>query len=191
MSRTNGKDQLEDYSTHVRRKDRQEQDPSFLKDLLENTVSCTIAVERSGYPLNHIAFFAYDAATDEIVFHYSKHGYAGEEITDGKKASVAVYKYGKLYTAPRATDFGCEYQSVIAYGKIRIIQDEDERLRSLDLFFNKFFSSVPKENYAAFTSQEAKPVHVARIKIESWLGKEHRVPEKALAAFDSPLKPTM
>ena len=182
---------MEDYSTHVRRKDRQELDPAFLKNLLENTVSCTIAIERPGYPLNHIAFFAYEETTNEIVFHFSKHGYAGDEITDGKKASVAVYKYGKLYTARRATDFGCEYQSVILYGTIRIINDEKERLKSLDLFFNKFFSAVPKDQYSAFTAQEAKPVHVARIKIENWLGKQHLVPDLALEAFDSPLKPTI
>lgn len=182
---------LEEYSTRVRRKDRQEQDPSFLKNILDNSVSCTIAIERSGYPLNHIAFFAFDESTQEIIFHFSKHGFAGNEIVDGKKASIAIYKYGKLYTAPRAVDFGCEYQSVIAYGTIRIIKDEAERLNALNVFFQKFFSEIPKDKYEAFTSQDAKPVHVAKIKIEDWLGKQHLLPQLALDSFYSPLSPVM
>jgi nitroimidazol reductase NimA-like FMN-containing flavoprotein (pyridoxamine 5'-phosphate oxidase superfamily) len=158
-----------------------------MKELLHNTVSCTIAIERPGYPLNHIAFFAFDEAAHEIVFHFSKHGFAGDEITDGKKASIAVYKYGKLYTARRAVDFGCEYQSVIAYGTIRVLTDEGERLKAMEFFFQKYFSAIPKDQYDEFTSQDAKPIHVAKIKIDTWLGKQHLVPPIALDAFYSPI----
>jgi nitroimidazol reductase NimA-like FMN-containing flavoprotein (pyridoxamine 5'-phosphate oxidase superfamily) len=174
---------LENYSRNVRRKDRQETDPLFLKDLLSSSVSCTIAIQRDGYPLNHVAFFAYDEQRHEIVFHFSKHGFAGHEITDGKKACVSVHKYGKLYTAKRAVDFGCEYQSVIIYGTIRILADENERMTAMGFFFDKFFAEVPRNGYEAFTEQDAKPIQVARIKIDDWFGKEHRVPEFAITSF--------
>jgi uncharacterized protein len=183
LKQLNNANIVEEYSKHVRRKDRQESDPSFLKKLLHNSVSCSIAIEREGHPLNHIAFFVYDEAAHEIIFHFSKHGFASEEIIDGKKATISVYKYGKLYTARRAVDFGCEYQSAILYGTVEILNDEDDRLRSMDLFFQKFFSGVPKDSYDGFTSQDAKPIHVARIKIEDWFGKEHLVPALALSAF--------
>jgi uncharacterized protein len=176
-------DILENYSNKIRRKDRQQADPSFLKDLLNDSVSCTIAIDRDGYPLNHVAFFAYDEMNHEIVFHFSKHGFAGEEITDDKKVCVSVYKYGKLYTARRAVDFGCEYQSVIIYGAVRILSDQKERMKAMALFFDKFFKSVEKEHYDAFTDQDAMPIHVARIKIHDWFGKEHRVPPFAIDSF--------
>lgn len=174
---------MEEYSKHVRRKDRQESDPAFLKKLLNNSVSCSIAIERAGYPLNHVAFFVYDEPAHEIIFHFSKHGFAGEEIIEGKKACISVYKYGKLYTAKRAVDFGCEYQSAIIYGSVEILQKEDDRLRAMDLFFRKFFSGIPKDSYDGFTSQDAKPIHVAKIRIEDWFGKEHLVPGLALSSF--------
>jgi nitroimidazol reductase NimA-like FMN-containing flavoprotein (pyridoxamine 5'-phosphate oxidase superfamily) len=123
---------------------------------------------------------------NEIIFHFSKHGHAGEEITEGKKVCVSVYKYGKLYTAPKAVDFGCEYQSLIIYGTINIIEDEGERLRLMDIFFNKFFVHISKGSYEGFTSDQAKPIYVAKIKIMDWFGKEHRVPEKALSSFYYP-----
>jgi nitroimidazol reductase NimA-like FMN-containing flavoprotein (pyridoxamine 5'-phosphate oxidase superfamily) len=166
----------------VRRKDRQETDPSFLKELLTNSVSCTIAVETEGYPLNHVAFFVYHEPKNEIIFHFSKHGFAGDAITRGKKAAISIYKYGKLYTAKRAVDFGCEYQSVILYGVIEILSDETDRLRAMEIFFQKFFSDVPKNSYEAFTTQDAKPIHVAKMKIDRWFGKEHLVPGLALSS---------
>jgi len=174
---------LEDYSKEVRRKDRQQADPSFLRHLLNNSVSCTIAIERDGYPLNHVAFFTYDEPHHEIVFHFSRHGFAAAEITEGKKVCVSVHKYGKLYTAKRAVDFGCEYQSVIIYGTIRILTDQKERMQAMALFFDKFFREVPTDHYDEFTDQDAGPIYVARIKIQDWLGKEHRVPSFAVNSF--------
>jgi nitroimidazol reductase NimA-like FMN-containing flavoprotein (pyridoxamine 5'-phosphate oxidase superfamily) len=180
---------MNNYSQQVRRKDRQENDPEFLKTLLHNSASCSIAIQREGYPLNHIAFFAYDEPDHEIIFHFSRHGFAGEEIADGKKACIAVYKYGKLYTAERAVDFGCEYQSAIIYGTIRILKEEEERMPAMRIFFQKFFSHIPAGDYADFTTTEAKPIHVARVKIEDWFGKEHLVPAKALSSFYYPAGP--
>ncbi len=125
----------------------------------------------------------YDETENEIIFHFSKHGFAGNEIIDGKKACVSVYKYGKLYTARRAVDFGCEYQSVILYGTIEVLRDEAMRMQAMKRFFQKFFSHVAPDTYEDFTTQDAKPIHVAKIKIENWFGKEHLVPALAVDAF--------
>jgi uncharacterized protein len=182
---------VENYSKDVRRKDRQETDPSFFKDLLTDSVSCAIAIQRDSYPLNHVAFFVYDEPRHELIFHFSRHGFAGEEITDGKKVCVSVHKYGKLYTAQRAVDFGCEYQSVIIYGTIRILNNEKERIEAMGLFFDKFFSAVPKNTYDGFNEHDAKPIHVARIKIEDWFGKQHTVPSFASSSFYPAVDPVM
>ena len=80
-------------------------------------------------------------------------------------------------------DFGCEYQSIIIYGTIRILSSEDERLDAMKLFFEKFFSGVAKNSYESFNAHDAKPIHVARIKIDDWFGKEHRVPLFAIKSF--------
>jgi nitroimidazol reductase NimA-like FMN-containing flavoprotein (pyridoxamine 5'-phosphate oxidase superfamily) len=182
---------LNDYSKRVRRQDRQESDPAFLKSLLHNSVSCSIAIQKEGYPLNHVAFFVYDEPNHEIIFHFSKHGFAGQEIISGKKACISVYKYGKLYTAKRAVDFGCEYQSVIIYGTLKILELEEERLGAMKIFFQKFFSAVPKESFDDFTTTDAKPIHVVRVKIEDWFGKEHLVPDFAISSFYSPTDPVI
>ena len=173
---------MTNFANTVRRRDRQKTDPAFLLDLLKNCPACTIAVEKNGFPFIHVAFFVFDEANDEIIFHFSKHGYAGEEINNGKKAAISLYKYGKLYTAEKAVDFGCEYQSVILYGDISVLTDESERMEAMKKFFAKFFNQVT-EKYEAFTPLQAKPIHVAKMKIEAWFGKEHLVPEFAKQSF--------
>ena len=182
---------MNDYSKKVRRTDRQETDEAFFVELLKESASCSIAIEKEGFPMVHVAFFVYDETNREIIFHFSKHGYAGQEITDGKKVCVSIYKYGKLYTANKAVDFGCEYQSVIIYGKIRIVTEESERKEAMRVFFEKFFAHIPTDTYEPFTSAQAKPVYVAKIKIEDWLGKQHLVPESALDAFYYPVSPVI
>ena len=174
---------MNEYPQNVRRKDRQETEPSFLREVLNNSVSCSIAIEKEGYPLIHVAFYYFDAENNDIVFHFSKHGHAGQEITEGKKVSVSIYKYGRMYTAAKAVDFGCEYQSVIIYGKIRIIENGQERMQAMGDFFDRYFAHIPKSSYEAFTSAQAKPIHVAKIRIEQWFGKEHAVPALATDAF--------
>lgn len=174
---------MKDYPQSVRRKDRQETDTSFLHEILDNAVSCSIAIEKEGYPLIHVAFYHFDAANNDIIFHFSKHGHAGDEITDGKKASISIYKYGRLYTAAKAVDFGCEYQSVIIYGTIRIIEGEQERMQAMSDFFDRYFAHIPDSSYEAFTAAQSKPIHVAKLRIEQWFGKEHALPAIATDAF--------
>jgi nitroimidazol reductase NimA-like FMN-containing flavoprotein (pyridoxamine 5'-phosphate oxidase superfamily) len=181
---------MTEFADHVRRKDRQKSEPAFLHDLLRNSASCTIAVEKNGFPFIHVAFFVFDQENDEIIFHFSKHGHAGEEITNGKKAAISLYKYGKLYTAEKAVDFGCEYQSVILYGNIVVLTDENERMEGMRKFFLKFFNNVT-EKYEPFTPQQANPIHVAKMKIEAWFGKEHLVPGFAKDSFYFPGDPVI
>jgi uncharacterized protein len=179
---------MSEHPNQVRRRDRQKTDPAFLHDLLTNCPSCTIAVEKKGFPFIHVAFFVFDRENDEIIFHFSKHGHAGEEITDGKKAAISLHKYGKLYTAEKAVDFGCEYQSVILYGDIEVLTDENDRMLAMSKFFQKFFGNVT-DKYEPFTSQQAHPIHVAKMKIEAWFGKEHLVPGFAKESFYFPSEP--
>src|SRR5215510_7421363 len=131
---------MEKQFDKVRRTDRQETDSEFLHALLENSVSCTVAVATEEYPLIQATFFAFDKKNNEVIFHFSKYGFSGKQIVTGKHITISVYKYGKLYTAERAVDFGGEYQSAIIYGRIRIVDNETEKMDAMRFFFNKFFA---------------------------------------------------
>ncbi len=177
------------YNKQVRRKDRQEKDISFLRKQLIQSLACSIAIEREGHPLLHTAFFAYDEKAHSISFHFSRHGSAGSEITDGKKATVSIYRYGKLYTAEKAVDFGSEYESIILFGEVQILTEQPQKTHALDLLFQKFFSMVPVDSYKPFNAHEAREINVASIKIADWIGKAHHTPAFATDSFYHPLSP--
>jgi nitroimidazol reductase NimA-like FMN-containing flavoprotein (pyridoxamine 5'-phosphate oxidase superfamily) len=167
----------------VRRTDRQETDSAFLHALLDNSASCTVAVPTEEYPLVQATFFAFDKTTDEVIFHFSKYGFSGQEIQTGKHITISVHKYGKLYTAEKAVDFGGEYQSVIIYGKIRIVESETEKMQAMKFFFDRYFSQIPASDYKPFTVTEANPIYVVKVKIEKWIGKQHLLPAMAVQSF--------
>ena len=175
----------------VRRSDRQETDISFLHSLLDNSLSCSVAIATDEFPLVQNTFFVFDKASEELMFHFSKYGFAGQEIQSGKKATISLHKYGKFYTAQKAVDFGCEYQSIVMYGKIRIVESEEERMQAMQIFFDRYFGNIPKSDFRDFTSSEANPIHVAKVRIEKWFGKQHLVPDKALASFYSHISTNM
>lgn len=182
---------MEKQFDKIRRTDRQETDPQFLHDLLANSMSCSVAVSTGDFPLIHSTFFVYDNVKDEVIFHFSKYGFGGQEIQNGKKVAISVYKYGKLYTAEKAVDFGCEYQSIIMYGQIRIVESDEEKMAAMKMFFNKFFSHIPQRDYKETTLSEINPIYVIKVKIDKWFGKQHLVPEKALTSFYAELKPVI
>jgi len=175
----------------LRRTDRQEADTTFLHSMLNNAISCSVAIPTGDYPLIHATFFIYDQVNDEVIFHFSKYGFGGQEIANEKKVAISIYKYGKLYTADNAVDFGCEYQSIVIYGKIRIVGEEAEKMHAMKIFFDKFFSHIPKDSYKDFTVTEANPIHVVKVKIDHWFGKQHLVPEKAITSFYPAFKATI
>lgn len=178
---------MEDKGQKVRRKDREKPDQAFLENILINTPSCSLSViDQDGNPTNHIAFHVYNAERNEIIVHMSKHGFFGSHIFDQKKVSVGIYKAGELYTARKASDFGCEYQSVIVYGNATIEENEAEKIRLMKLFFNKFFAHIPKSDFQEFSPAELKPIFILRISIERWFGKEHLVPDHATSSFKFP-----
>ncbi|HMS67639.1 MAG TPA: pyridoxamine 5'-phosphate oxidase family protein [Saprospiraceae bacterium] len=182
---------MPDKRNNIRRSDRAESEIEFLEFVLDNTISCTIAVHTEEFPLIHSTFFVYDKEQNEIIFHLSKHGFGGSEIFSGKKIAISIYKYGKLYTAQKAVDFGCEYQSVIVYGVINRVEEETEKRAAMELFFNRFFSHIPTESYQEFSNVEAHPIFVVKVAIDQWFGKQHLVPEKAIESFYPEVKPVI
>lgn len=175
----------------VRRTDRQETETGFLHDVLENSMACTVAVNGDQFPLIHATFFDYDKVSNQIMFHFSKYGFGASEMKNDKNISISVYKYGRLYTAAKAVDFGCEYQSVIVYGKIRIVEEEQEKMEAMKSFFNKFFAHIPQTEYQDFTKVEANSIYVVKVKIDTWIGKQHLVPDKALKDFYADFTPVI
>jgi nitroimidazol reductase NimA-like FMN-containing flavoprotein (pyridoxamine 5'-phosphate oxidase superfamily) len=83
-------------------------------------------------------------------------------------------EYGKLLPANTALEFSIQYESVVVFGKIRIIEDEVEKKAALYGLIAKYFPQMtPGVHYRPITEPELKRTSVYAIAIDSWSGKRN------------------
>jgi nitroimidazol reductase NimA-like FMN-containing flavoprotein (pyridoxamine 5'-phosphate oxidase superfamily) len=79
---------------------------------------------------------------------------------------------GRLLLSNVALEFSLQFESVIAYGAIRVPADPAEKRRALYGLIGKYFATMaPGREFRPITGQELKRTSVYAIRIESWSGK--------------------
>lgn len=180
---------MSSYSKNIRRKDRAQSELDFFRRMMAETMACTISVSTDDYPITHVAFFSYHEDSHTISFHFSRHGQAGSIFTNGRKVCISIYKCGKLYSGKSALDFGSEYQSIVVYGTIELLNSEAERMKAMRALFDKSFPDVPKDSYTDFSIKDTDPLNIVKVNIDDWFGKEHLLPSTATGSFYPAVSP--
>ena len=80
-----------------------------------------------GYP--YTVPLSYVLSGDKIYFHCAKEGHKIDAIRQCDKASFCVIDQDEVHPA----EFNTYFRSVIAFGHVRVIEDDSERLESLRL----------------------------------------------------------
>ena len=87
-----------------------------------------------GYPYALPIDFMYDETSGKILFHCAKEGHKIDALKKDNRVSFCVYDKGNS-----EGDWSLHFKSVIVFGKIRFIDDEDETYCSAEKFGAKFF----------------------------------------------------
>jgi nitroimidazol reductase NimA-like FMN-containing flavoprotein (pyridoxamine 5'-phosphate oxidase superfamily) len=123
--------------------------------------------------------FWYDHERHEIYFHTNLVGRLRANSQRHGRACFEASRMGKLLPSNIALEFSVQYESVIAFGDIRVLEKADEQRRALHGLLDKYFPEMkPGEDYRPITDQELKRTSVYAISIDSWSGKRNW-PEKA------------
>lgn len=81
---------------------------------------------------------------------------------------------GKLLPSNIAFEFGVQYASVVAFGKIRLVEEDPEKEAGLMGLLRKYFPDLEHGiDYRAITQDELDQTAVFCIQIESWSGKKN------------------
>jgi nitroimidazol reductase NimA-like FMN-containing flavoprotein (pyridoxamine 5'-phosphate oxidase superfamily) len=130
--------------------------------------------------------FCYDSERREIYFHTNLVGRLKANSQHHRRACFEASRTGKLLPSNVALEFSVQYESVIAFGDIRILEGEDEQRRALYGLLNKYFPEMESGvDYRPITDQELKRTSVYAIAIDSWSGKRNW-PERAEQSPDWP-----
>lgn len=185
----------------VLRRDRATDD-GWIRAWLEEAgfgVLATVGAER---PFLNPNLFVYDGEAHAIYLHTARAGRTRRNVDEaglagrggsgegGAPATFAAAGMGRLLPADTALEFSVEYASAICFGRVRVVDGDEEAARALQMLLDKYAPHlVPGEDYRPVTTGELRRTTVYRLDIESWSGKQKAADPDFPGAFERPAPP--
>jgi hypothetical protein len=149
------------------RRKRQKLSKEKCIDILNRMTSGVLALYGDeGYPYAVPISYVYHEG--RLFFHSAVSGHKIDAISRSDKASFCVISQDEV----RPSEFTTYFQSVIAFGKIHIVEDDEVRYQSMQWLMDKY---SPEENECNRSKEMAKSFHhlfVIVLDIEHLTGKE-------------------
>ena len=151
---------------HEMRRKRQQLSAEECKRILDAASSGVLALlDSDGFPYAVPMSFAREG--DSLWFHSAKRGHKVSAIASCDQASLCVIEQDEVVPEQFTTYF----RSVIAFGHVRIVEDEGARRHALELLADKYSPGLMAERdeeIARFGSQAA----IVELSIERLTGKQ-------------------
>ena len=162
------------------------QDDGWIEEFFARAEAGHIGSRWDNQPFVTPVLFCYDPARHEIYFHTNITGRLRANIERFDNVCIEAFRVGRVLPANTALEFALQYESVVAFGKGRLLEDDSEKRRALYQLIDKYFPRMkPGEHYRPITDQELKRTAVFAISIESWSGKRNW-PSRAKQSNDWP-----
>lgn len=148
------------------RRFRQQLTQSECEAILSNATSGTLALlGDNGYP--YAVPISYVYADGKLYFHSARTGHKVDAISQYDKASFCVIAADDVHPS----EFTTYFRSVIAFGKIQIIESESERMSAASLLGTRY---NPGDDVGLHKELEKGLSHmlILRLDIEHLTGKE-------------------
>ena len=151
----------------MRRNKQQISNEETLKILNEATNGVLALDGDDGYTYAVPLSFAY--ADNKIYFHAALKGHKLDAIKNNDKVSFCVVSQDEIVQET----FTTHYKSAIAFGRIKIIEDNEnpEKRHGLELLAGKYSPDVPAEKLEKVINGQMKALVVMVMKIEHLTGK--------------------
>ena len=130
-----------------------------------------ISTRDGNQPFINPTSFWYSKEDHEIYFHSNAVGRMRFNAENNPETCFECYRSGRLLPSNLALEVSFQYECVIAFGRIRVIKDIDEKRDVLNELLQKYFGEMRSgADYRPITDNELKRTSVYGIKIESWSG---------------------
>jgi nitroimidazol reductase NimA-like FMN-containing flavoprotein (pyridoxamine 5'-phosphate oxidase superfamily) len=168
-----------DYSLEVtppnaQRRAKYAQDDEWVRAFLARARVGHVATRWEAQPFITPTLFWYDPQAHAIYFHSNITGRVRANAEHHPEVCFETFEMGRLLPSNVALEFSLQYESVIAFGKIRIVEDGEEQCRALYRLLEKYFPDMrPGEHYRPIVDEELRRTSVYAIAIDSWSGKRN------------------
>ena len=152
----------------MRRKNQQLPEGECLR-ILQAATAGVLAVEGDeGYPYAVPLSFAW--AEGKLYFHVARSGHKLDALRRNPKASFCIIEQDQIVSQEYTTYF----RSVIAFGKVRIVEEGEEKRRGLDLLADKYSPRESAESREREIGKLGSALYVLVMEVEHLTGKEAR-----------------
>jgi uncharacterized protein len=146
----------------------------WIEEFLKHAQIGHIATRWENQPFITPTLFYYATEQHTIYIHANIVGRLRANAERFPEVCFETSNTGRLLPSNAALEFSLQYESVIAFGKIRIVENEAEKEQVLYRLIEKYFPEMrPGVHYRHITSQELQRTSVLAIDIESWSGKRN------------------
>jgi hypothetical protein len=173
-----------DYSLSVtpaneQRRPKNALSDEWVKEFLRRAVVGHVATHWDDQPFITPTNFWYDPSRHVIYFHSNIVGRIRANSERHPQVCFEASEYGEFLPSNVALEFTVQYQSAIVFGKIRVLEEDEEKRRALYGLISKYYPTMTAgQEYRPITDQELRRTSVYAIAIESWSGKRNW-PEEA------------
>jgi len=150
------------------------QDDAWIRAFLARAQVGHVATRWDEQPFITPTLFWYDPERHIVYFHSNITGRVRANAERHPQVCFETSEISKLLPSNVAMEFAQQFESVIAFGQIRVVEDPDEQRRALYGLITKYFPGmVAGQHYRPITDQELRPTSVYAIRIDGWSGKRN------------------
>ena len=156
------------------RQPQSDKDDKWIVQFLNEIQVGHISTRDGNQPFINPTSFWYSSENHEIYFHSNAYGRMRFNAEQHPEACFECFKSGRLLPSNLALEVSFQYECVIAYGKIRVIENMDKKRDVLNGLLQKYFGKMESgKDYRPITNDELKQTSVYGIKINAWNGKQN------------------
>jgi nitroimidazol reductase NimA-like FMN-containing flavoprotein (pyridoxamine 5'-phosphate oxidase superfamily) len=165
---------LEVTPANQQRRKEHAQSDEWTREFLKRAAIGHVATRWDDQPFITPTNFWYDAERHEIYFHSNIVGRVRANVERHPQVCFEASEYGRFLPSNVALEFSLQYESAIAFGAIRIVEEAEDKRRALYGLLEKYFPAMrPGREFRPITDEELKRTSVYAIAIESWSGKRN------------------
>ena len=175
----------QDNRTELRRKDREVQDQSWIKDVLRFEPYCSVATVADNHPFVRPYAFYYSESDHAIYIHGAHQGQNFDNLKKNNEVCLSIHVVGKMRGHTRAFEFFLEQAGVLVLGKASAVDDNQKKHTVMQALFEKYTPHlVADKDYEPANQAEVKQTTVYKIDITAWSGKLKWTDDNPLFRFD-------
>jgi len=148
----------------MRRKEKEITDIKEIESVIQKTEICHVAMVDGNRPYVVPMCFGYEAGV--LFLHSAKAGRKIDILQKNANVCVELETDGVLVKNEKACRFSMRYSSVVAFGRVRFIDDPDVKRHALDIIMRHY-----ADGPFSYSDEALERMMILRVDIENMTGK--------------------